>query len=202
MNKYIVLGVLGTLFATSAFAGYDVAKKNFYLDVDTMTVDEVVSTDCVQVYRVENTLNGAGTSEKIRLTHLINPVADLTAASTLTSADCGKTLLLNATTEFATTLPAPTSGCKLTFVVKSAPASASYTIVTASSANIFIGHVETADVASAGGDGDSSTADDTITIADGVAVVGDSLEIISDGTSWYYLGHTKVYNGITAAQAS
>lgn len=202
MNKLLILSIMALLIPTGANAGYDVSHKNIYEEVDTMTVDEATALDFVVVNRVTNTLNGAGTSEKIALNDLVNPVATLTATNTLTKADCGKTLMLNATTEFATTLPAPAAGCKLTFVVKAAPASASYTIVTASSANIFIGHVETADVASAGGDGDSSASDDIITIADGVAVVGDSLEMISDGTSWYYLGHTKVYNGITATTAS
>lgn len=190
------------LLATPAYADYDIDRKNIVNDVTTMATSDVDSSDYVKVYSVTNTTSGYGTAYKIRLQALSGAVSDLTATNALTTADCGKTLMLNATTEFATTLPAPTAGCKLKFIVKAAPASASYTIVTASSANVFIGHVETADVASAGGDGDSSTADDTITIADGVAVVGDSLEMISDGTSWYYLGHTKVYNGITAAQAS
>jgi hypothetical protein len=166
-----------------------------------MTVDDATDNDYVKVYSVTNTTYGYGDAYKIPLSNLINTVENLTATNTLTTADCGKTLMLNSTTEFATTLPTPTAGCKLTFVVKSAPASASYTVVTAASGNVFIGHVESADL-DASADGDSSTQDDTITIADGVAVVGDSLEMISDGTSWYYLGHVKVYNGITAAKAS
>lgn len=200
--KYLLLFVLLVSSLPAYAAGYDVSKKNIYSGVDTMTVDEIGSLDYITVYRIENTVNGTGTTEKILLENLASPVQNLTATTTLTKSDCGKTLLLNSTTEFATTLPTPSAGCSFKFIVKAAPASASYTIVTASSGNVFIGHVETADVASAGGDGDSSTADDTITIVDGVAVVGDSVEMISDGTSWYYIGHAKAYNGITAAQAS
>lgn len=201
MNKLILIAAL-SLIASPAFAGYDIDNKNIVNDVTTMTVDDATDNDYVKVYSVTNTTYGYGDAYKIPLSNLINTVETLTATNTLTAADCGKTFMLNSATEFVTTLPTPTAGCKLTFVVKAAPSSASYTVVTASSGNVFIGHVETADVASAGGDGDSSTADDTITIADGVAVVGDSLEMISDGTSWYYTGHVKVYNGITAAQAS
>ncbi len=126
---------------------------------------------------------------------------DTTATNVLAASECGKIITLNAATEFVTTLPVPTAGCKFRFIVKAAPASASYTIVTSASANILIGHVETADIDGAA-DGDVSTSDDTITIADGVAVVGDEVEIYSDGTSWYYIGHARTYNGITASTAS
>lgn len=125
---------------------------------------------------------------------------DVTAVNTLTTSECGKTTFLNSATEFDNILPAPTAGCKFKFIVKAAPSGAAYTISTASLANIFIGHVVTADVNTAAADGDSSTADDRITFADGVAVVGDTVTVESDGTSWYYLASAKVYNGITAAQ--
>lgn len=127
--------------------------------------------------------------------------SDLTAVGTLTQDQCGSTFFLNATTEFATTLPAPLAGCRLTFIVKAAPTGASYTLLTASSANIFIGNVTSADL-NAANDGDSSTADDTITITDGVAAVGDMVLLFSDGTSWYYTAVSKTYNAIIATQAS
>jgi hypothetical protein len=127
--------------------------------------------------------------------------SDLTAVNTLPATSCGGTYFLNSATEFATTLPAPVAGCKLTFIVKAAPSGASYTLLTASSANIFIGNVTSADL-NAANDGDSSTADDTITITDGVAAVGDLVYMVSDGTSWYYTGVSKTYNAIIATQAS
>jgi hypothetical protein len=132
---------------------------------------------------------------------VIKPFEGVTATNVLTSAECGKTMMLNSATEFATTLPTPVAGCSFKFIVKAAPSGASYTILTNASGNVLIGHVETADVNSAT-DGDISTADDTITFADGVAAVGDSVEMISDGTSWYYIGHSAVYNGIVGTQAS
>ena len=64
-------------------------------------------------------------------------VKELTAASTLAIAASGKVFMLNSTSEFATTLPAPSNiGWEATFIVKGAPSGASYTIVAPSGACI------------------------------------------------------------------
>lgn len=123
---------------------------------------------------------------------------ELTEASTLTAAQSGTVFFLNAATEFATTLPAPAAGLTYTFIVTAAPASASYTIVTASSANIIKGQA----VNAAGVAGDTGTADDTISFVDGQAVAGDMVTVISDGTSWFAKGFCAVAAGITFTQAS
>lgn len=123
------------------------------------------------------------------------------ATNTLTSDECGKTMTLAHATEFVTTLPAPSLGCKFKIIVGLAPASASYTIVTASSANIIYGGVtsneidDTTDSNAAASDGS-----DLITFADGQAVKGDWVELWSDGTSWYVSGNSKVRAGITFGQ--
>lgn len=124
--------------------------------------------------------------------------ADTTAASTLTAEDSGKTILLNSTTEFATTLPAPAAGLKFTFIVVSAPSGASYTVVTNGSANIIVGKQFT----SADAAGDTGATDDTITFVDGQAVAGDRVELISDGTKWYAYAFSAVAAGITFTTAS
>jgi hypothetical protein len=123
---------------------------------------------------------------------------ELTAASTLTAAQSGTTFFLNSATEFATTLPAPVAGLTYTFIVKTAPSGASYTVVTASSANIIKGQA----VNAAGVAGDTGTADDTISFVDGQAVAGDMVTVISDGTSWFAKGFCAVAAGITFTQAS
>lgn len=132
----------------------------------------------------------------------IGPVANttLTAASTLTAADSGRTFFLNSATEFVTTLPAPAAGLSFSFVVKAAPSGASYTIVTSGSANIIKGVQFTAE--DAGGSGDSGTADDTITFVDGQAVAGDRVDLVCDGTNWFAYGFTKLVAGLTFTQAS
>lgn len=133
-----------------------------------------------------------------QLADMIRDHEDVTAANTLLYSECGKTVFLNSATEFATTLPSPSAGCYFKFIVKAAPASASYTVVTASSANIIIGGVNELDV-DTGDDGPYDNNGDTITFVDGVAVVGDYVEMISDGTSWYVTGQTNADGGVTIA---
>jgi hypothetical protein len=123
---------------------------------------------------------------------------ELTAASTLTAAQSGTTFFLNSATEFATTLPAPAAGVEFTFIVKAAPSGASYTIVTASSANIIKGQAYPA----SGAAGDTGTADDTISFVDAQAVAGDMVTVISDGTSWFAKAYCAVAAGVTFTQAS
>lgn len=124
---------------------------------------------------------------------------ELTAASTLTEADNGLTFYLNSTTEFATTLPSPFLGAEYTFIVKTAPSGASYTVVTGSSANIIKGIAFNGEAA---GVGDSGSADDTISFVDGQALAGDTVVLSSDGTSWFARAFCKVAAGITFTQAS
>lgn len=123
---------------------------------------------------------------------------DVTAANTLTSAECGKTMTLNSATEFASTLPAPVAGCYFKFIVKAAPSGASYTIVTNGGADIMIGGVNELEVDTAD-DGPYDNNADTITLVDSVAVVGDYIEMISDGTSWYFNGQTNADGGVTTS---
>lgn len=121
----------------------------------------------------------------------------LTAVTTLTEADSGKTIFLNSATEFAVTLPKVKSGLNFNFVVKAAPSGASYTIVTNGSSPVIYGQIYTTDINS-GTDADFNIyAASTLTFADGTAVVGDSIKLISDGTYWYAKGFCSVYNAIT-----
>jgi hypothetical protein len=122
----------------------------------------------------------------------------LSAASTLTADDNGTVFVLSASTEFATTLPAPFLGAEFTFIVGAAPSGASYTIVTASSGNVIKGLQNSV----AGDAGDFGTADDTISFVDGQALAGDRVELFSDGTSWFAYATSKVAAGITFTQAS
>jgi len=139
------------------------------------------------------------TNNKIAST--VRDYEDSAAANTLLYSECGKTIFLNAATEFATTLPTPQAGCYFKFIVKAAPASASYTVVTSGSANILIGGINELEV-DTNDDGPYDADGDTITFADGVAVVGDYVEMISDGTSWYIKGQANADGGITITKAS
>lgn len=123
----------------------------------------------------------------------------LSAASTLNAdADNGKTFYLNSATEFATTLFAPVKGARLTFICSAAPSGASYTVVTAASANI----IKCQAVNAAGVAGDTGTADDTISFVDSQAVAGDRVDLFSDGTSWFAYAFCAVAAGVTFTTAS
>lgn len=129
-----------------------------------------------------------GTETDISLDELKNVLdsgvssEELTAASTLTAADSGKTLYLNSATEFATTLPTPADGLNFRFIVKAAPSGASYTVVTNGGSNVIQGS------ATVNGAAVPAVNEDTITFTASAAAVGDWVDLISDGTNWYVSG--------------
>jgi hypothetical protein len=130
-------------------------------------------------------------------------VEEVIAANVITSAECGRTFVLNAAAEFASTLPAiaGTGGCKFRFIVRGAPAAASYTIGTAAETTSIVGGINELEVDTSD-DGPSCVAAggcDVITFVDGVAVEGDYVELISDGTYWYLSGQTAADGGATVA---
>lgn len=124
------------------------------------------------------------------------------ATRTVLASENGAAFFFGHATEFVMTLPAPFLGARYSFICTAAPASASYTIVTNSSANIIHGvGVSSAD---AGGNASSTagTAADTITFVDGQAKVGDRVELTSDGTNWYALAAMSDEDAITFTVAS
>lgn len=142
-------------------------------------------------------------SERLDIAGLsfVGEVADteiVTATKTLSARDSGKTIFLNSSTEFVTTLPLPKQGLRFTFIVTAAPSGASYTVVTNGSANIIKGNQNSV----AGDAGDFGTADDTISFVDGQSIAGDKVELHCDGTYWYAYAISKVAAGITFTQAS
>lgn len=126
------------------------------------------------------------------------PVDTATATRQLSADENGLTLFLSSATEFVTTLPLPQRGLQFQIICTAAPSGASYTVVTAGSANIIKGQAYPA----SGAAGDTGTADDTITFADGAAVAGDRVDLISDGTSWFAYAHCAVATGVVFTQAS
>jgi hypothetical protein len=122
----------------------------------------------------------------------------MTALGTLTAADSGKTIFLNAAAGFAVTLPAPALGLRFKFVVMAAPSGGSYTVVTAGSPDqILSGRVITSQDAGGSGDSEDAGTGTTITFVDGQAVVGDTAVVECDGTSYHSLCFAKVVAGIT-----
>lgn len=212
--------IIGLIVATVAWAGtvserpYGIAtpkwysfsagdKSDYYLEHPTLTGnDQVVTEDATQTLTNKTLTSPTITSPTMSgptITNLILPAEDTTATNALTAAESGKVIWLNAETEFVTTLPAlstVSTGVGFKFIVKAAPASADYTIVTGNSLeNKIYGLVVV------NGDSVLGTDEDTITFADGAAAVGDWVEVVSDGTNWYVSGQGGGAGAITLTAA-
>ena len=128
-------------------------------------------------------------------------IKELTAAHTVSVAECGTYFMLNAIAEFAVTLPNASdagSGWWARFYVVAAPASASYTVIatTADGDNIH-GVVLSAEDAAGSGDSTGGTGTDVITLVDGKAKQGDFVEVMTDGTNWYVWSAATEQDAIT-----
>lgn len=145
--------------------------------------------------------NDAGVIRSLLATQLPDPAEVVAATNVIAASESGKTFFLSAASEFVSTLPAPALGLRYTFIVAAAPSGASYTVVTASSANVILGHILSSDESAAAADSETSGGD-TISFVDGQAVVGDRVDVVSDGTSWFAVGTCKVNAGITITTAS
>ena len=130
-----------------------------------------------------------------QLSTMLRSYEDSTAVNTLLYSECGKTLFLNASTEFATTLPAPIAGCQFTFIVQAAPAGTAYTIVTPAAATIIDGTT----VVNGGVIG--CVNEHTITFTASAAISGDWVRLVSDGTNWYVTGQAFAATGIACTAA-
>lgn len=117
------------------------------------------------------------------------------AASTLSQYDNGKTILLNSTTAFATTLPSPFMGGRFKFIVTGIPGASAHTIVAGSA--IIKGSVSSADLANASAAA-STTGGTTISLTT-TAYVGDWVEVVSNGVNWLLSGSVKAQGGLTIA---
>lgn len=120
-----------------------------------------------------------------------NGVSTISAATTVTAADSGKTYYLSAAAGAAITIPAPSAGLKYKFVIASAFATTDWTV--AATGAIVHGAV---DVNSTLVLGAGIT---TITFANAAETVGDWVTVESDGTLWYLNGVAQAVGGITLA---
>lgn len=118
---------------------------------------------------------------------------DVTAANTLTQAECGMVMTLNAATEFASTLPAPEAGCFFKFIVAAAPVGTAYTIVTSGGSDLIDGTTVV------NGAVIGCVNEDTVTFTASAAISGDWVELWSDGTNWYVTGQAFAATGIACS---
>ena len=114
----------------------------------------------------------------------------VTADTTLTYSDSGKTILLDAVGE-AITLPAPLAGVNYKFLVTAAVITSAQTV--AATGALIYGSVTEAGLVQL------ASAETTITIVHTKAIQGDWFTLESDGVNWYVAGQLSVAASFTTA---
>lgn len=125
--------------------------------------------------------DGAGVSTKA-----------ISADTTLTAADSGKSIILDAVGE-AITLPAPADGLKFKFICSVTTATTDWTIVSAT--DVIYGSAQVAGAVVA------ASAENTITLVVAKFLPGDWVSLESDGTNWYVEGSVVTTAGLTFTAA-
>ena len=121
-------------------------------------------------------------------------IKEVTAATTLTGADHGKTILMNAGSDnIVITLPALAKGLEFTFVQTKATAGSTCRITPVGGS--IIGYVTQQE----GENADATTADGLVSVLDGAdgkyvqldkatGHKGDYIKLVCDGSDWYVVG--------------
>ncbi|OPY74920.1 MAG: hypothetical protein A4E65_03697 [Syntrophorhabdus sp. PtaU1.Bin153] len=156
--------------------------------------DESAATLDITKWAIGGTAVNA-TAAEINMAADISANAEVvTATNIITAEESGKTFFLDAAAGFASTLPAPAAGLKFSFIVKTAPTSNGYTIVTnGTTQKVLKGLV----VVAADAVGDVSAGGTTATFVHNQALPGDRVDVICDGTIWYMVGYAQVAAGLT-----
>lgn len=138
---------------------------------------------------------GTGSTEQVIETGTGRQVTP-TAAVTLTAAQSGATILLNAAAGFEITLPALAAGLRYRFQVGAAFATTNFTIVSASSTNIIEGGAIVNSVYV------PAVNEDTISFVATAETVGDYVDVECDGAKWLTSGVGALAGSITFTVAS
>ena len=120
----------------------------------------------------------------------VNRYQAMSADTTLTAADSGKTFLMAATGK-AIILPAVKAGVFFKFLCKTTTASTNWTVGTASGANVIFGSAQVAGAVVA------ADAEDLITLVVAKYLPGDWVSVECDGTNWYVEGSVVTAAGVT-----
>lgn len=120
-------------------------------------------------------------------------VTTISAATTLTPADSGKTFVLSAAAGAAVNLPSLLAGVQLKFIVGAAFATTDWTLVSATS--VIQGNVLVAGAHVAGAN------ENTVSFVATADSVGDYVELVCDGTNWFVSGSGVTSGSITLTDA-
>jgi len=133
-------------------------------------------------------------NEPLQLENVVSAIEPITADTTLTAADSGKTFILDATGEVIT-LPAvaTSSGFKAKFIVGETVATTDWTIVAAT--DVIQGSAQVAGAVIA------ASNENTITLVVAKALPGDWVSLECDGTNWYVEGSVVTTIGLTFTAA-
>ena len=127
------------------------------------------------------------------VTRIFPKMETLTAATTLTAADSGRTYLISGT-GYTVTLPAPHAGFNVKFIVAAAFSTDTVVQTPADNRDTLNGGVIV------NGAIVESDATDRVTFEDGAESVGDFIEISSDGTSFFLFGNGNAASSITVGE--
>ena len=127
------------------------------------------------------------------VTRIFPKMETLTAATTLTAADSGRTYLISGT-GYTVTLPAPHAGFNVKFIVAAAFSTDTVIQTPAGNRDTLNGGVIV------NGAIVESDATDRVTFEDDAESVGDFIEISSDGTSFFLFGNGNAASSITVGE--
>jgi len=133
-------------------------------------------------------IDSAGNKIPVESEGFLKETTVLSADTTLTVKDSGKTFILDAIGEVIT-LPAVTDGVNYRFIVNAVTATTDWTIVAAT--NVIQGSAIVAGAVVAADD------ENTISLVATKTLLGDYVEIESDGTNWYVRGNAVTSAAIT-----
>lgn len=119
----------------------------------------------------------------------------VTGNTTLTPADSGKVIFLNAAGGGTVTLPVLKAGGNLKVIVGETAPTTNWVIDSAEGDNIY-------GVLTVAGAAVAAVAEDQINFAASTAVSGDFIELMCDGTNWYVHGVGAATGSITATDPS
>lgn len=137
------------------------------------------------------TANGGGGFKVGGVQQNLGLAQTVTGALTLTAADNGKTLYMDAAAGATITLPAVAAGLNFKFVVASTFATTNWVVASAEGDNID-GSIEVAGAVVVAG------AEDQINFVASAEALGDHVVLHSDGVQWFVHGMAALTGGITA----
>ena len=133
---------------------------------------------------------------KMQIVPPTRKIAGVAATTVLLDDDFGKVIFLSQTgsSDSAITLPPPTNGGQLTFIVASTPGGTGDIVLSSPTVDTIVA-MSTAD---AGADGASNLLADTVTV-EAASIGGERMEFVADGTYWYCFVYQNAVGSITFA---